>query len=785
MALVVYLVTALLLLWVSDRQLRPITRGAALVLILLPLCFTGRALLTGAVYGPVDLAYVTEPLSVMKADYGIGELHNGILSDLYTQMIPWRKAVQYAYSHHEWPLWNRFILSGDILAPAAQPAAYSPLTLIACLLPVGQSLTFTAAMTFFIAGLGMFLLLRELGCRETTAFIGAAGWMYSTSLAFFVLWSLSGAWCWLPFILFAIRRVVRDPGVRAGAALLAGFVMLLLAGHPETALHVVFAGALYALFEIASVRRRSGAAMLTLLAAGLTSLAVCAVYFLPILEAAPQTLENDFRRNIFSTMPRGVHIDESMARFVVDMLPFLHIRDWKLEHVGHLDFDTAATGSIVVVLAIFALVRSRLRDRWFFAALLLLGLLARAQWTPLMRGLAKLPLFDLTLNERLSFAAACSFAVLAGIGAEALAASEGDRRLALLSLAWLAVLAGGTAWMLQHPAWVSHQIPAWSQFKIHAELGGLGILAMLALVRGPSFRIIMPALLGLLLIQRVLAEGSVYPTLPDRASYPDVPLFASLKNIRKPFRVVGQGMTFVPGTSAMYELEDVRGYEAMTFERYFETYSLWCVHQPVFFNRVNDLSRPFLSFLNVRYAVSWESAPVPDGWRVAATDRTAKLLENLQVIERAFVPRRIRTGISSGDALNEMAEEKDFRERAWIDAPLPIQDIPNGAGTVTVRNARGGYRLTADMAANGWIVISEPAWSGWRIYIDGRRVSWYHANHAFLAVMVPKGHHNLRVTFLPHSFVLGRAITLVTVAGLLLSALVTIVRRRRVASEQS
>src|SRR5438067_2541983 len=32
------------------------SRTAAIVLVLLPLCFTGRALLTGKVYAPVDLA---------------------------------------------------------------------------------------------------------------------------------------------------------------------------------------------------------------------------------------------------------------------------------------------------------------------------------------------------------------------------------------------------------------------------------------------------------------------------------------------------------------------------------------------------------------------------------------------------------------------------------------------------------------------------------------------------------------------------------------------------------
>ncbi len=77
----------------------------------------------------------------MAAAHGIGQPRNGILSDVANQMIPWRKAVQWSFAHHQAPLWNPFILSGDILAAAAQPAAYSPFTWIACLLPVANSFT--------------------------------------------------------------------------------------------------------------------------------------------------------------------------------------------------------------------------------------------------------------------------------------------------------------------------------------------------------------------------------------------------------------------------------------------------------------------------------------------------------------------------------------------------------------------------------------------------------------------------------------------------------------------
>src|SRR5829696_2238183 len=137
--------------------------AAMAIVFLIPLVFTGSAVLRSRVYAPVDHPWDTVPLNWMKEQYGITTTHNGFLSDVSTQMIPWRAAVRASLAHGEWPLWNRFILSGDILAPAAQPAVYSPFTLLACLLPVALSMTFTAAIAHFIAALGAFLLARELG----------------------------------------------------------------------------------------------------------------------------------------------------------------------------------------------------------------------------------------------------------------------------------------------------------------------------------------------------------------------------------------------------------------------------------------------------------------------------------------------------------------------------------------------------------------------------------------------------------------------------------------------
>ena len=784
MSLLLYIAVALLLLWIAHRALMPLSRVAMIALLLLPTCVTGKALVTGGVFGPVDLPYFTEPLRDMRVPLGVDKPHNGMLSDLYAQMIPWRKAVQFSISHGQWPLWNPFILSGTQLAAAAQPAAYSPFTLIACLLPVAHSITFSAALTFFLAGLGAFLFARELGCRESVALCAAAGWMYAGAMAFFVLWSLGSSWALCPLVLFATRRCVHMPGIRSAAILATALTLLLLAGHPETAFHIVFCGALYGGIELMIVRRDVALVLAGAAAAGAIALLLSAIYLLPMFEAAPQTMEHQFRTGGYRDQPRGVPIGESGARILADVFPHLHGRWWMRKVPHWVPLETSAVGSIIVALAVYALIRVRGREVAFFGALALFGILCGAGWSPLAAAMQKLPLFHITLTERFSFAAALSLVILAALGIEH-ALRTGDKALGYtLALATIAFAMG--AFAIDHFHVMEDKLPEWGVYTLFGELVCLGIAGMVVLLRSrqpddpatqqPALAI---SILILITAQRWLAGYDIYPTLPAYAAYPPVPIFRSIpKNSAEPFRIVGRAHALVPGTSALYELEDVRGYEAMTFSRYVATYDAWCKHQPVWFNRVDDLTKPFLSMLNVRYAIASDNVPPPDGWRRIAVQRGAELLENTRVFPRAFVPEHVVFGTPFDDMIKAITAASDFHDRAWIEAPLEHGERGNEGTVATVRRESGDLFIDAATAAGAWMVITEPAWDGWRVYIDGRRVGHFYANAAFIGVFVPAGGHQIRLTYLPQSFVRGRAISLSTLGLIVIGSVAIRIRRR-------
>jgi hypothetical protein len=779
MTAAIYAATALLLLWLTHRFVTRLSWPVAVVLLALPLAITGYAVFTGGVYGPVDHPYKSEPLAALKPLYGIDPVaHNPSVTDIYAQMFPWRRTVQASLERGEWPLWNPYMLCGHLLAAAAQSAPWSPFTLIACLLPAAVSFTYTASIALFIAALGAYLLARELDCGEPAALIGAAAWAFAASTVLYVLTPMGFTNVYEPLLFMATLRVVRRPGLASGALLTTTLVLLLVAGHPETMFLAVLAACALGLFSMVQLRTLARPA-LTALGSGALALLVSAIYLLPLFEGMAQSAELEIKTKYWALEPRSRPGGQVLAVIATDLFPYLHVRRWVDPPFGWPQAETAACGSVVLALAVYAIWRRRSPQTWFFLGLAVFCIAVESRWGPIVDVLQRIPVMNYTHHERLAFTAALSIAILGTLGADELLRRRDYRAGALTFAAVLIALAVGTWWLTGHVV-LSIDPADWGLFTIFAELFFLGLAALLLVFRVP-LRVVAPALLAVIVLQRVMSVGGTFKTFPAEAAYPRIEILEPLAKIREPFRIVGQSFALIPGTSAFYGLEDARGFEALTYMPFVHTWRLWCVHQPVFFNRVDDISVPFLSFLNVRYAVVSDMSTVPPGWTKVAQQRGAALLENSAVIERVFVPRRVKLGLPIERQVDEMAEARDFRDLAWITAPVAPYERTNGPGRLTLRERSPGgkYVLDADMAGDGWIVISDTAWNGWRAYIDGRRVETQRANGGFLSIYVPQGRHTLRIVYWPESFVRGRTVSFGTLGVIAIFAVVRYVRRRR------
>src|SRR6266498_66475 len=198
---VVYVATCLTLAKVVHRWILSLRAPVVLFLVLAPLALTGKALLTGGVYGPIDIPYQAPPLSVYAQEMKTAPTQSPILIDVAYQEIPWRKAVRDAFKNSRLPLWNRFVLAGEPLLAVQQPVVLHPATWLSMLFPLAQAWTFDMTLRYFTALLCAYLFLRDLKCGEIPALFGAVAWAFCDYVVFWVGYPLTPAVAPMPLLL--------------------------------------------------------------------------------------------------------------------------------------------------------------------------------------------------------------------------------------------------------------------------------------------------------------------------------------------------------------------------------------------------------------------------------------------------------------------------------------------------------------------------------------------------------------------------------------------------------
>jgi hypothetical protein len=757
----------------AARRLVPFSRLAAAAVVALPLLFTGAALVSGRVYAPIDLAYATEPLASLAPQAGITHIANAAVSDVYAQFLPWNAALRWSVAHHQWPLWNPFELGGGILAAAAQSAPYHPVTLLGLLLPQAQGVTFAAAMTIFIAALSFFLLAREIELSELASLFGAAAWAFSTHLVTFTHTAHGTAVAMMPFVLLAARRVARAPGPPTAALLTGALTLLMLCGHPESMLHVVFLAACFALIELRQPLRAISFAM----AAGIATLLLTAIFVLPLLDAIPQTREYLHRTSARGDGRSSATITQVMHLLPGSLVPFIEGESGveaatHTAATGHAWAGSGYVGALALAPALVALRRRRGRLTWFFTGATIFGLLMGAEAPGLTELFQHLPLFSIAINVRMISFAALGVAMLAAMGIDVF-----QRERVRLDLACAAVAVGLMiliAALLPSMRASGLTLPF---LRLNAARQLLPLVLAFAVCRvARTPRAAAAGLLALLLLQRSGEASGRIPTLPARAFYP---LIAGLppRDDRQPFRIAGSGALLPPDLAAHYGLEDVRGYQAMTLARLAATFPLWCTPQAVWSNRVDDLTAPMLSLLNVRYALAPPRTPPPARWRTRGAYEGFDLLENTAVLPRAFLPAVVHEGTPPEGVIASMAACRDFGNEAWIESGGAPSTRANGTGRIDLRREGSRLRLHVALDAPGWVVVSEPAWRGWRVEDRGRPLEVRFADSALVAFRLDAGSHDVRMFYRPRAFVIGAWIS--AISALLLAATWAMLRRRR------
>ncbi|MGH4026613.1 MAG: hypothetical protein ACRDRV_18735, partial [Pseudonocardiaceae bacterium] len=174
-------------------------------------------------------------------------VQNYYLDDTWDSGIPNTLLLADSLRAGQLPAWNPYAVAGSPLAAVPTTAALSPATAAYYLLPGALAPGYLKLIEITLAVGGCFLFLRRLGLGRPAALVGGLVFASSAFLIAWTNWPQTRVAALVPFLFWALERLVQRRRVTDGALVALAVAALLLGGFPAVTGYALFLGAAYLL----------------------------------------------------------------------------------------------------------------------------------------------------------------------------------------------------------------------------------------------------------------------------------------------------------------------------------------------------------------------------------------------------------------------------------------------------------------------------------------------------------------------------------------------------------
>jgi hypothetical protein len=687
--------------------------------------------------------------------------------DIYAFFYPWLTYAREALAGGRIPWWDPRYFAGYPFLSNPQLAFFYPPTWLAHLLPVRVALGWYVLIHLWLGGMGIYLLVRSIHQTRLGAVLAALTFTFS-GFTVARLWAghfgLIAVHAWLPWLLLALwwsaPRRSGWFGVVAGIPL----ALAILAGHAPSLLYVGLIWACFGLYFMLNsgqwgrIVKQMGLALVT-------ALLLSGIQLLPLLQltlASTRLTDPSFEFATTFSFPPAHLLTLLVPAFFGEPLRTGY---WSVPNFEEL---TAYAG-LLPLLALFVLLRRPRPTTWLYGGLALLGLLLALgsygflyqlfyDWLPPFR-LARAP-------GRAMFLYVLAASLLVG----SLLAPGAQRLDDRPWRGWL-WLWGGTAvalfvatattaavFMAHHPSDTSgrlwHQVGGWSAALLIWLMAGWLWHGYTQADR--MKRTAWGVGLALLVVADLWLFGLKFMQPQPLAVHP-IWLEAKAVLGETEGRVLPWGLpVFEQNGAGQVGLDSVFGYNGLEIGANVD-----------FTAAVPDPRSTAYDILSAAYVLS----PAPQ-------DRFTEEPGGLQLLaqtERGFIYERPRPFplvrlVAEAEMIPDQAaaiarvHQPGFdAARTAIVARPPECELPGGdvAGTAVITAREPGYwRIETAATTPTLLVLSETAYPGWRVTINGQPSDWITAYTAVRAVCLPAGEHVVEWRFVPTIYGWGALLTL-------------------------
>ena len=744
-------------------------RAARIFLVILPLVWFAPALRPGYTLAPLDNLFTAAPWRAIAP----GPVQpNLALGDVTQVFHPWTLWAAREVRAGRLPLWNPYSYTGAPFFSNPQTACVFPLTWLAWALPPSLALTVPAVLKVIVAALAMYWFLRGLALQPIAAFIGATGFAFSTTLIAWLPWTFASTMVLLP-LLFGVVDRLRTRGDRRLVALLAITVALEgLAGYPQAALQALAATAAWTLartpWDAGAVPFLARAGAGVALGAALT-----AVQALPSLDYLRESTVYAYRSTWtppLSVPPRAL---------VTVLMPYFFGTGARTWSAWQFNITSTYAGLAPLMALPLAVVAWRRAPTAFFAGLaIVVGLVHYGA----LAGIAPAPVIAFGSNLRLMPMLIFALSTLGALGVDVAARREFVPRALAGLRAWFVVLAAAGLLAVALASGEPAALEVWPSLAVQYIAALAGLVAAAWLLRRWLATDDARWGLALAVVQlATLAPLATYlPVRDTRWLYPTPPAIAWLQG-----HVAGARVLIADQVGMLYGLRQAHGYDGLSPRRITELagpigtgaavaagfqQNTLALHGSEPLPPIAVLLAPTRELFGVRFVVLPPGAPSAEPRLRAVYDGAdARVLEDPAALPRAFVATRMRC-VGDREAVTLLRGRALAPAEEVLLADCASPPASDSGVTVPVRVSAEAHIaideparvvVAASTDAPAWLVLTDTWFPGWRARLDGADVAVRRADHAFRAVALPPGRHEVEFVFVPNGLRLGAAITLV------------------------
>lgn len=708
------------------------------------------------------------------------------------QFVPWHRLAIETLRLGEMPLWNPLLGMGAPLLANLQSALLYPPNILLLIFGPEHGHGYLVVLHLVFAGIGMVLLSRRLGIGVFGQLV--AGLVYSLSgymvaRAWFI--SINHTAAWLPWILFSMEGLLEAAEKRASIkqsfAPILGLAFTLamqwLSGHAQTAWYSLLLLAGWTLWRLRTSFNRATLLWLVsrLLIAGSLAFALAAAQLLPTAEylslsQRAGTLDREFALT-YSFWP---------WRLLGFFFPDLFGSPVSGDYWGYGNFweDAIYIGIFPILLGLGAIGRS-LRsaagdyalEKFLFVLSLITLLLALGKNTPVFPFLFDyVPTFNLfQAPSRWNILLIFSLALLAASGAERWSTPQAR------GLYWTRLLTAGAGIIAVASFLALQLIPEIEPSFIRSfarsgvlltftglltlflpkdklglktsVVGGFILLDLLLAGQGLNPSIAVQVFEGNVLEQIGISSNQrIYmpPSLEEQLKFKQTHRFDSFKTGLDWIKIREVAL---PNTSMIDGVASINNFDPMVPDRFNQ-----------FLSKLETIPQSQQDELLAWAGVSYRINPGPE-------NMLAVVFEPLPQQGRVHLVGETVAAHSAEHALELLVSGAiDLGTQVILESQPAERNAGSGVGHIlALDDSRPtSLSISLDMQGQGWLVVADTWYPGWKAYLDGSVVEIHRANYLFRAVSVPIGEHLIEFNYEPLSFRVG---SFISVMGLFVSIL--------------